>query len=175
MNDLKTLTAQPQPLIVDGETYMVHPFDMNDWGALQAWIDKQHADPFDIVSAAIKKGEFTITMQQYMIDKAMEKAMKPRCPLGSPEADELVMSMAGQKQLLYLSIRKGRPDFTEEQAGDLVVKLTAVDTAKLGQLSTINMVVSDPKDEPLDVRPPSRTSGPAASRKRKKAADRIGG
>lgn len=168
MSELTTLTAQPSPMTIDGETYMVHPFDMNDWGELQAWVDRQHPDPFEIVKAAIAKGGFTFAQQQFMLKEALEKASKPKCKIGTVEADELTMSMEGMRQVLFLSIRKGRPGFTEADAADLSTKLSMVDVANLAQSSTLDMLVSDPKSEPLDIKPPSKTSGPAASAKRRR-------
>jgi hypothetical protein len=175
MNDLKILTAQPQPVTVDGETYMVHPLDVNDWGALQAWLDRQRIDPFDAVKAAIAKGGFSMAVQQYMIDKALEKAMKPGCKIGSVEADELLTSMEGYAQVFYLAVRKGRPDFTEADAMDVAAKLAAVDMTKVGHVTTMNMMVSDPKDEPLNVKPPLKKSGSAASRRRPRKPTGTGG
>jgi hypothetical protein len=174
MNDLKTLTAQPSPVVIDGETYVVHPLSMDDWGALQAWLDEQHANPFEVVKAAIAGGGFTVVQQQYMLDKALERAMKPRCKIGSLEADELLTSMEGYAQVLYLSVRKGRPDFTKADALELAAKLAAVDMTQVGHASTMNMMVSDPKDEPLNVTPPSKRSGSAASGRRRKPI-RTGG
>lgn len=175
MNDLKTLTAQPQPLTVDGETYMVHPFTVDDWGALQAWVDRQHPDPFDVVRDAINKGGFSQAIQKQMIKDALDKATGPKNLIGSVEADTLLMSMEGYTQVLFLSIRKGRPGFTEKDAGELAVKLTTTDMTKLGHLSTMDMLVSDPKSEPLNVVPPSKTSGSAASRRRPKPQRPTGG
>jgi hypothetical protein len=175
MNDLKILTAQPQPLAIDGETYMVHPLTIEDWGALQAWVDRQFVDPFDVVAKAIEKGKFTVAQQQYMLSEALKESIKPKAPLGSIEADALLMSMDGYTQVLYLSIRKGRPGFTEKDARNLALKLSAADATKLGQVSTLNLVASDPKDEPLNVTPPARKSGSAASLRRTRAAKRTGG
>lgn len=175
MNDLKTLTARPQPVTVDGEAYMVHPLDVDDWGEVQAWLDRQHADPFDAVKAAIAKGGFSMTIQQYMIDKALEKSMKPKCRLGSVEADELLTSMEGYAWILYLAIRKGRPEFTEKDALALAAKLAAVDMTQVGHVTTMNMMVSDPKDEPLNVKPPLNKSGSAASRRRPRNPTATGG
>lgn len=169
MNDLKTLTAAPSPVVIDGETYMVHPLDMKDWGAIEAWLNAQFGNPFEAVKDAIAMGGFTIAQQQYMMDKAIEKSMRPKCRIGSAEADAILTSMAGYAQVLYHCIRKGRPDFTEADAMELAAKLATVDMAQVGHASTMNMVVQDPKDEPLNVTPPLKKSGSAASRRRRKS------
>jgi hypothetical protein len=175
MNNLKILTAQPQPLTVDGETYMVHPLTLDDWGALEVWLESQFVDPFDVVNRAIAKGGMTPSQQQYLLSEALKESIKPKAPLGSIEADQLLMSMKGYAQILYLSIRRGRPGFTEQDAKDLAVKLSAADATNLGQISTLNLVASDPKDEPLNVQPPLKKSGSAASQRRTRAAKRNGG
>lgn len=172
MNDLKTLTAQPSPMTVDGETYLTHPLTIEDWGALQAWLDRQHPNPLELVKETIAKGGFNRAQEQYLLEKALEKASKPRTQLGSPEADQLLMSVPGWTQVLYLSIKKGRPGFTEQDAALLAAKLSFVDVAQMARNTTLDMVASDPKDEPLTILP-KKTNGSAASRKRKRRE--IGG
>lgn len=173
MNDLRTLTAQPRPLVVDGETYMVHPLDMNGWGAIQAWLDAQRPDPFDIVKKAIDKGGFTVAQQQYMIKEAIDKAMEPKPLLGSVEADAILLSIPGYTQVLYQSIHKGRPDFTEADAAELAAKLTATDFANVNMSTNLDLMATDPKAESPS--PEARTTGSAASRKRRRKAGRTGG
>lgn len=175
VNDLKILTAQPQPIVLGDETYMAHPLTVDDWGEVQAWLDAQHKNPFTVVKAAIAEGGFSMAIQQYMINQALDRATKPTCRIGSPEADELLTSMQGYAQILYISIRKGRPEFTVKDAAELAMKLTAIDMVEIGQATTLNMMASDPKDEPLDVKPPLKKSGPAASRSRTRAAKKTGG
>lgn len=175
MNDIGTLTGQPQPITVDGETYMVHPLTVDDWGALQAWVDRQFPNPLDAVRDALAKGGFKPAQEQFMIKEALALASKPKAKLGSIEADELLVSAEGSAQVLYLTIRKGRPDFTEKDAAALAEKLAAAEIARLAQASTLDMVVSDPKSEPLNIVPPSKTSGPAASRRRRSPTRTTGG
>lgn len=170
MNDLRTLTAQPRPMTVDGETYMVHPLDMNGWGAIQAWLDAQRPDPFEVVKAAIAKGGWSFAQEQYMIQQAIEKSMETKPLLGSVEADALLLSIPGYTQILYQSIRKGRPEFTEQDAADLAAKLTAADFANVNLSTNLDLMASDPKAEA----PTTKTSGSAQSRRRKRAK-RTGG
>lgn len=174
MNDLATLTAQPQTLLVDGKEYKVHPLTFADLGELQSWIDKQFPDPFDAVSRAIKSGNFNYAQQQFMLDKAIEKAMKPRHLIGTPEADELLLSVEGYKKIMTLSIRKGDPSFTEKEADELFTKMTQADLARLGIATSIDMVANDPKDMPLNVVPPKRPNGSSTSRKQRRAAAKHG-
>jgi len=163
MNDLSTLTAQPRPMTVDGETYMVYPLDMDGWGAIQAWLDAQRPDPFDVVKKAIEKGGFTLQQQQYMISQALDKAMETKPLLGSVEADALLMSIPGYTQVLYQSIRKGRPDFTEADASELASKLTATDFANVNMSTNLDLMASDPKAES----PTTEKSGKASRNRRR--------
>lgn len=174
MNDLATLTAQPQSLVVDGKEYRIHPLTFSDLGELQSWIDGQFPDPFDAVSKAIKSGNFNYAQQQFMLDKAIEKAMKPRHLIGTIEADELLMSVEGYKQILTLSIRKGDPSFTEKDADELFTKMTQADLARLNMATNLDMVANDPKDMPLNVVPPKRQNGSTTSRNQRRAAAKRG-
>lgn len=175
MNDLKTLTAAPSPVTIDGETYMVHPLTVKDWGDLQSWLDAQRKNPFEAVKEAIALGGFTFEQQKHMLNQALVEATKPKCKIGSIEADELLTSMEGYAQVLYLSVRKGRPGFTEADSLELAAKLAAVDMTQVGHVTTMNMMVQDPKDEPLNVTPPLKKSGSAASQRRRKKSTGTGG
>lgn len=148
MNNLATLTGQPQTLRVDGEEYQVYPLTFADLGKLQKWIDDQFPDPFEVVSKAIKSGNFNYAQQQFMLDKAIDKATKPKHLIGSPEADELLLSAEGYKQVLIHSIRKGDPGFSDEDARSLFEKMTQADVMKLQSASNLDLVANDPKDMP---------------------------
>lgn len=174
MNNIATLTAQPQFLRIDDKEYRIHPLTFADLGELQTWIDAQFPDPFEVVSKAIKSGNFNYAQQQFMLDKAIEKATRPRHLLGSPEADELLLSVEGYKQVLLLSIRKGDPSFTDADADALFQKMTQADIAKLESATNLDMVATDPKDMPLTVAPPPRPNGSAMSRKQRRAAAKRG-
>lgn len=146
MNNIATLTAQPQILRVEDKEYKVYPLTFADLGALQVWIDSQYPDPFDAVARAIKSNHFNFAQQQFLLDKAIEKATQPKRLIGSPEADELLMSAEGYKQVLILSIRKGDPSFSDDDAKSLFDRMTPADVAKFQSLSNLDMVANDPKD-----------------------------
>lgn len=169
MNDIATLTAQPQILRVDGKEYKVHPLTFADLGELQAWVDSQFPDPFEVVSKAMNSGKFNYAQQQFMMQQAMEKATRPRHLLGTMEADELLLSVEGTKKILVVSIRKGDPSFTEKDADELFEKLTQADIAKLESATNLDMVVQDPKDEPPSIVPPSNANGSRMSRRARRA------
>jgi hypothetical protein len=175
MDNLATLTGQPRTMTVDGQDYKVHPLDLGDFGALQAWVDDQFPNPFAEVKKAFALGGFNFEQQKYMLDLAMEKASKPRHLIGTPEADELLMSVEGYKRVLFLSIRKGDPSFTEADAEQLFAKMTFVDIAQLGQATDLDMVTSDPKGDALNETPLDVKSGSAGNRRQRLAARKRSG
>lgn len=151
MNNIAILTAQPQILRVDGVEYKVHPLTFEDLGKLQVWIDSQFPNPLDVASQAIKSGNFNFAQQQFIIEKALHAATRPKNLIGSIEADELLMSVEGYKQVLLLSIRKGDPSFDDAAAKNLFSKMTQADIARLEAITNLDMVATDPKDEPPSV------------------------
>ncbi len=175
MNDISTLSAQPQTLSVDGKEYKVYPLTLADLGELQVWIDSQFPDPFEVVSKAMKSGHFNVAQQQYLMNQAMEKATRPKHLLGTMEADELLLSAEGYKQVLIVSIRKGDPSFTASDAEELFKKMTQADVAKLERVTNLDMVATDPKDMPLNIVPPSKENGSAISRRQRRANRGTGG
>ncbi len=158
MDDLATMTAQPQILRVAGREYRVYPLTIADFGKLQGWIDAQFPNPFEEVKKAIALGEFNFAQQKFMLELAMEKATKAKAKIGQPEADELLMTMEGYKQVILLSIRKGNPSFSDADAQELFESMTFADIAQLQQATNLDMIVSnDPKaDVPLEIVPTPR-------------------
>lgn len=124
-NDLASLTGRRTvPLVVGGETYQVHPLSLDDLGQLQAWVDAQFDDPIEVASAALGRG-LTRAQEQHLLSEALKLACQPRAKIGTPEGDALLRSVDGIKQLLVLAIRKGRPNFTLEQASAIFEALSA--------------------------------------------------
>ena len=144
MNDFATLTAQPRALIVGSQRYLVYPLTLADWGQLQAWVDAQFPDPFEVMADALEKLETSTAQQQLLFKLAMEAATKARRKIGTPEADAVLQSIEGFCQMLLVSIRKGQPDFSEAGAQALFQQMT------LGQLrlflcaSEAEHVLADP-------------------------------
>lgn len=155
MDDLATLTAQPKTITVDGKEYKVHPLDLGDFGALQAWVDRQFPDPIQVAKNAIASGGFNMAQQQLLLKEALLLASRSQRKIGTLEADELIRSVDGMKYTLYLTIHKGDPTFTEKHAEELFAKMDFVDLAGFGQASTMDMVVGDPKASDTPGTPPS--------------------
>lgn len=159
MNDIATLTGQAARSIrVDGQAYDLHPLTLDDYGRLQAWVDRQFPDPFDVVSAQIERGRLVVdadgnesrvpypmAQQQYMLKLALEQASQGRRLIGTPEADTKVQATEGVQEMMFLSITKGRPAFTRAECKALFARLTVAQVAAIFSATNADMVLGDPK------------------------------
>ena len=164
MSSLSALTGQPRRLTVAGKSYDLHPLTIDDLGQLQSWIDRQFPDPFAVVSEAIGRGSYTVPQQQFLLGQALDRATRPRHVLGTPEADRLVQSIDGVKQLLLISIRKGRPDFSDSDAAELYQSMNMGHLEAAFVATGANQVMGDPKGES----PKPKPTGSSGSRRRRK-------
>jgi hypothetical protein len=146
MNDPGSLSGRPRTrLVADGETFDVWPLSFDEIGELQAWVDAQHRDLLELASEQVGTGRFTMAQEQFLLRTALELAARPRALIGTPAADELLRSVEGTKRLLFVGIRKGRPDFTEEAAAALFGKLNPFELFAAFQATGLEAVMTDPK------------------------------
>src|SRR4051794_27592650 len=122
--DLATLTNTPRTLTVDGRDYRIHPLTLNDLGELQEWVNTQLPDPVEAIADSPGFKRLPPEAQKYAIRCAVELASKGKRRLGSPEATELINSTDGVCQLLFLTIKRGDPAFTQDDARKLSGCLT---------------------------------------------------
>lgn len=165
MSSLSSLTAQPRKLRVGEKTYDLFPLTLEELGQLQGWVDSQFPDPIQVVADAIGKGNYTVAQQQYLMKQALELASRPKSLIGTPEADRLLQSTEGTKRLLLLSIRKGRPDFTEAEAAELLKDLNGGHVEAAFSATGVDQVIHDPKGSKT-TRPGNGTSTSRPSRRR---------
>ena len=164
-NDLTTMTATPLSLSIGGEAYPMAPLTWSDWGRMQAWVDSQFPDPFEIVKAEIASGDYTVAQQQFLLRAALEQKAKGRRLIGTPDADERIRSLEGTIELLYWSIVKADPTFTREKAEAMGRTLTMGDIVRIHVLTQADQVLSDPKAETGTTTPDgtaTTSSGPTA-------------
>ena len=88
---------------------------------------------------------YTAAQQQFLYKIALEQATQGKHPIGTPEADAKLLSLAGLQEQLFLSIRKGNPAFTREDAARIYRRLSPGDFARIFRATNVDMVVSDPK------------------------------
>jgi hypothetical protein len=145
VNDPATLTGQPKPVTAGDETRLIYPLDAEGIGRLQAWVDAQFPDPFEVVDRLFQTGRYNTAQQQFLMRTALELSVRGRRLIGTPEADALINSAAGTKFMLFLSISRGDPAFTEADAERFYGKMSAV-TVEAARLATdAPMVVGGPK------------------------------
>lgn len=186
MDSIADLTSAPIRLRVDvkgddgkptGEAleYDVHPLTLADVGVLQRWVDGQFPDPFEQAWEAIERQKaknkpFNVAQEQFIIRTAQELAMRPRHLIGTPEADTLLLSTDGFRQIIVEGIRKGDPSFDEGKADALMKHMTQLDLVRALASTQMNLMVSDPKVMPPDETAKSRTTGGGGSRRARRAA-----
>ncbi len=170
-NDLASLSGAARlTLRVGGEAYPVHPLTLADLGELQAWVDSQYRDPVEIVREQLAGRKFSAAQEQFLLKTALEIACRPRALIGTPEADALIRSAAGQKRMLFLAIRKGRPEFGEADADALFAALTPAELLAVMVETGAEAVSADPKSPTSDGGPttppsdgPPSTGGPSTA------------
>ncbi len=188
MNDLASLTNQTTTIRIavtddDGNPtgeileYKVHPLTYNDWGKIQAWVNDQFPNPFDTARDAITKAAkdgrpYNIEQEKFLLKNAAELALKPRNLIGTPETTSLLFTIEGSKHLLLNAIHD--PDFTPEKAERLLKYMTPMDIVKIELATQLNMVIDNPKAEPLNGNSTKSTDGSSASRRTRRAAKAKG-
>jgi hypothetical protein len=149
MNTLTDLAGQPRPLKVrvkdEVREYQVYPLTVEELASLQGWVDAQFPDPFATVSEAIKKHDFPVSQQEYLLDRAVAASVLHRHPIGTPEADRMLFSFEGTLQLIWLAIRKGKPDLTDAEVKELRLWMSLADLIALKTHTGIGAILSDPK------------------------------
>lgn len=122
MNDAATVFGTPKREKFGDEEVFLYHLGPDDSGEIQRWIDENTRNPIDLVRREIAKGGWPMEIQRYMIDSALKTWMRNRILIGSPEASELLGTIEGKAQLLYLSVRKGDSTFTYDKAMGLIRK-----------------------------------------------------
>jgi hypothetical protein len=146
MNDAATLLNKPTPLRAGDREYLAHRLTFEDQADLQQWIDTQQKDPFEIVQQQIARGNITVEQQKFLMRTALDLATRSRVLLGTYEADALLNTVKGKAEVLYLSIRKGDPEFTREQAEALLRAMD--DEAKLRAIEAADVLRGDEEPDP---------------------------
>ena len=123
MNDLATLMGAPRSLTVDGREYHIYPLTLGDLGKLQAWLNSKLPDPFRAIEGRLEG--LTVEQQKYLLRDAADRANRPRViPFQSAEGQELLQTFEGVKELLWLSIHRGDPGFSREDAEALAGRIS---------------------------------------------------
>jgi hypothetical protein len=158
MNDLASLNGKGQLIKVDGREYRILPLTLDDHGDLLEWLDRQRPDPIEAANRAIARGRlvvaedgterrepYPVDMQKFLLRAALETAARERILIGSPEADALLGSALGEREVLYLSLRKSDPSITRARAAEIYDKLRDESRARALDGADVMRAPIDPK------------------------------
>lgn len=147
MNDAATLNGRPTTsLTIDGERYDIHPLTIADFGDLQAWLDRQLPNPLDVIRPHLQN--YNAAQQQAILRAAVEVASSRRALIGTDEASAFLSSIEGVREMLYLAIRKGRPEVTRAEVAGLASKLSVGDIAAVFRGTGLDAVADGEGDDP---------------------------
>jgi hypothetical protein len=185
MNDAATLSSQPVLIEVKergendqltGEVlkHWIHPLSFEDIGKLQEWLDRQFPDPIqqaqESIERAVERGKpFTVAQEQFLYKSAQELAAKAKVKVGMLEATQLLLSAEGSIQIILLSIKKGDPNFTDDDAKKLFRSLDPATLIRVQRASQANLIVDDPKAESLVALRTLNPNGGMMSRRQRRA------
>jgi hypothetical protein len=124
----------------------VFPLTLADLGELQAWLDTQLPDPLAVVKRHIDSGGVPMEQAKFLYAEALKEASKTRIHLSSPDALVYLNGANGVIEMLYLSIRKGRPDWTRDQARKVFEALTPADIQRIQNITELDQVVPNSED-----------------------------
>jgi hypothetical protein len=146
-NDAITAAGTPRAVKLGGEEHALSPLMIGDLGHLQGWVDRQFGDPFDVVNAEIARnpGRYNTAQQQHLFRIALEISRAPKPLIGTPDADELLRTVEGVKEILYHAVRKAEPGFTRDDAARVYASMTIGDVARVFALTSLELVMTDPK------------------------------
>ncbi|MFA5041114.1 MAG: hypothetical protein WC464_05730 [Bdellovibrionales bacterium] len=109
---LAKMTAAVSELKIDNITYRISPLRDMDFGEFERWVQDRYMD------VALRNLELLSEKdREVLIKAAYEKAAA--LTASSPEAIGLMTTVEGAAKLLWLSLRRERPDITIEAAQEL--------------------------------------------------------
>lgn len=147
MNDAATLNGKSTLAItIEGERYDVHPLTIADFGDLQAWLDRQLPNPLDVIRPHLQ--HYNAAQQQAILKAAVEVASSRRALIGTEEASAFLSSIEGVREMLFLAIRKGRPEVSRSDVATLASKLSVGDIAAVFRTTGLDAVSAGEGDDP---------------------------
>ena len=156
-SSLAALTGQPVAFVVGDKTYQIYPLRIADFGKMQAWCDSRQPNPYASVSEQLGTGLFTVAQEKALLEAAVRVATGPKPRIGSPECDALVGSVDGIAELVRISISRGEPKFTAQNALDLISDLDDVRLAELSAALKLDMLIGGrtPEEDEADPKAPA--------------------
>ncbi len=138
MSDLSKMAGKPVVLSIGGEDYAFSPLTLDDYAELEAWLASDKMD------RALKALGPNITSEE-----RVEIVVRLSDEVSAREVSKVAQSMRGNRQLLWYSLRKRRPEITREEAAALV------NLDNLEQMTALVDSLSSEKPEEDDSNPPA--------------------
>lgn len=136
-DDLREIFAQPTEIrLSSGKVIQARPINFEDFSALQKWIDDQQPSAMDAAEKQIIRGRlvsdgnggirrepYPEDMQKFLYDRALHWDSTRRVFLGSSEAEALLRSQSGVRQLARMALKKGTPNVTDAEIDEVLGKM----------------------------------------------------
>lgn len=113
--DLKTITAAPISVEIDGRSLKAAPLTIGDLGDLESWMQETHIAK---KIATMRAADFDNRDIMAMIDAGSSISMS------SHEGQSMLRTASGVLYLMFLSLRRYQPDLTYEDIKGFNVPVT---------------------------------------------------
>lgn len=127
--DAQTASGAGAKVTLGGRELTLHPLTVGDLGDLQAWVHTQLPDPIK-VAKELAEGLPAEVAKELALN-AYEDVRSGARRLGSPEAVQLLNTLQGWRELLFLHGRKGQPSMTRDDWESVVLRAVEADLAQL--------------------------------------------
>jgi hypothetical protein len=141
------VTAAPVEIRLAGSAYLLSPLTDLDFGEFENWMQSRVLEIASSRSAGLPPGDREIILREAMKEAA-------RLTMGAPDALPLMVSPEGSTRLVWMGIRRNRPEITLENVRKLLADPQTLADA-VEALERLNAVPEDAKKK--RVRPAPRT------------------
>jgi hypothetical protein len=144
------LTAAPSTVTLAGKDYRVSKLRPREFGELASWLAGQVPDPRALVRKHMEGLPENVQIAMWK-DACLEAKSWPPA-IDSDEGNALLMSPAGQLELVYLALRRHTAGFTRADAETVAEAISEEELGELLDLVT-NGSKTAPKAPPAEVTP----------------------
>lgn len=116
------VTAAPIELTIKDEVYLLRPLQDSDYGELEVWLQDQYIN----VTKRNLKG-LDKEQQATLLERAFDTAVT--LTLTSPEASPFTLSPGFSVRMVWMALRRDRPNMTMSDVADLLVEPETLDAA----------------------------------------------
>ena len=132
MDGLAAAVGAPAPWSYGGETYLLSPLKLNDWGTIRNHLAALRKDPMDVVRDSIAK--FTDPKHQEMLLKmALDQSTKHTPRVEWADVASFIEGNDGMAFTMWLMIRKNHPEFKLGDAERMVSTMSEDELKGFGQ------------------------------------------